>query len=138
MLEADLEALATRAALREWLEGTRMVSESNTPLFSGADGEYEDLPDDQLSFLTAAVTPLGDRVTAVTLYIDRDPETPETGLVASISAWLAAFDTFAAWRPPRERSHCSVARGLWALDFGLWTLGFGLSPQVSSSISPEP
>jgi type II secretory pathway pseudopilin PulG len=88
VLEADLEALATRSALREWLEGTRMVSESNAPLFSGADALYEDISDDQISFLTTGLTPLGTRIASVRVFVDRDPETPETGLVADFAAWL--------------------------------------------------
>lgn len=87
-VETDLAATAIRASLRSWLESSRVPGESSEPLFSGGDGTYDGLPDDRLSFVTAAATPLGSALTAVVLYIDRDPETPEQGLVAAFSDWL--------------------------------------------------
>jgi hypothetical protein len=87
-VRADLEAVAVRASLRSWLESARVPGESSAPLFSGADGVHEDLPDDRLSFITSASTPLGAGTSSVVLYIDRDPETTEQGLVADFSEWL--------------------------------------------------
>jgi len=87
---ADLEAVAIREAIRTWLEGARVPGESSTPLFSGADATYEGLDDDRLSFVTSASTPLGSGLTNVALYIDRDPDTPEDGLVAALSQWMGS------------------------------------------------
>lgn len=87
-VERDLAAAAVRTSLRSWLESARVPAESSDPLFSGADGAYEGLPDDRLSFVTSASTPLGSALTSVVLYVDRDPETPEEGLVAMFDEWL--------------------------------------------------
>lgn len=87
-VNADLVAVAVRQSLRAWLESARVPGESSTPLFSGADGIHEDLADDHLSFVTSGSTPLGAGMTSVVLYVDRDPETAEQGLVASFSEWL--------------------------------------------------
>lgn len=87
-VEEDLAAVAVRTSLRSWLESARVPAESSDPLFSGADGAYEGLPDDRLSFVTSASTPLGSALTSVVLYVDRDPETPEEGLVAVFAEWL--------------------------------------------------
>lgn len=87
-VRADLAATAVRATLRSWLESARVPAESSEPLFSGGDGSHEGLADDRLSFITSASTPLGSALTSVVLYVDRDPETPERGLVAVLVDWL--------------------------------------------------
>lgn len=92
-VEDDLEAAATRASLRAWLEGARVVSESSVRAFSGIDGVYEGFDDDRISFLTSSMTPLGSGWTRVTLYVDRDPETVQRGLVADLTAWLGTKRT---------------------------------------------
>jgi prepilin-type N-terminal cleavage/methylation domain-containing protein len=81
-----LEGVAARELLVEWLTGARLRAPGNTGSFQGTDGEARGgLPDDQLMFPTTARTPLHVRNTVVRLYIDREDETPETGLVAELT-----------------------------------------------------
>lgn len=87
-LDRDLRAASVRSSLQAWLTDVRLTAESSRPVFNGADGIHQDLPDDELVFLTSAPTPLGAGLTLVRLFIDRDPDTPETGLVADLGAWL--------------------------------------------------
>ena len=83
--EEAVRAASVRATLSDWLAGARMDIQSSQETFRGLDGVSDDLPDDQLTFLTAAGTPLGERETIVRLLIDRDEATPERGLVAELS-----------------------------------------------------
>lgn len=87
-LDQDLRAASVRTSLQAWLSGVRLTAESSRPVFNGADGVHQGLPDDEVVFLTSAPTPLGGGLAVVRLYVDRDPGTPETGLVADIGAWL--------------------------------------------------
>jgi prepilin-type N-terminal cleavage/methylation domain-containing protein len=80
-----VRAASVRATLTDWLAGARLDIQSSQEVFRGLDGVSDELPDDQLTFLTAARTPLGERETVVGLFIDRDEATPERGLVAELS-----------------------------------------------------
>lgn len=82
-----LAAATRRQALISWLASARVDATSDRTSFRGLDGVAEDIPDDQLTFLTTAPTPLGAGETLVTLGIDRDSLTPERGLVASLTRW---------------------------------------------------
>lgn len=88
LAHADVVAheAATRRALVAWIDGARLTVE-DTPPFSGIDRTTARSPDDELSFLTSAVTPLGEGDIVVRLYIDRDDRTAERGLVAEFSEW---------------------------------------------------
>lgn len=84
--------LATRAAneraeIESWLAGVRLVPEEGGPNFRGLDGVNDRMPDDELTFLTTAPTPLGAGETIVRLYVDRDSATPEQGLTAVFAEW---------------------------------------------------
>lgn len=83
--EDAVRAASVRGTLSDWLAGARMDIQSSQEMFRGLDGVSDELPDDQLTFLTAASTPLGERETVVRLLIDRDDTTPEQGLVAELS-----------------------------------------------------
>lgn len=86
MDEAARDALVRRT-LVEWLRGARLTVEQGGPPFVGVDGRRGDDPDDELSFLTTAPTSLGAGDALVRLYIDRDDDTAERGLVAVIGEW---------------------------------------------------
>lgn len=89
LLEEEVAATSIRSTLRGWLRGAYTVAGSSAPIFSGVDAESDaGESDDQLAFLTSAETPLGAHAATVRLYIDRNPETPEQGLVAEVRAWL--------------------------------------------------
>jgi prepilin-type N-terminal cleavage/methylation domain-containing protein len=80
-----LEGVAARELLVEWLTGARLRA-GNAGSFQGTDNEERGgLADDQLMFPTTARTPLHVRNTVVRLYVDRDDETPEVGLVAELT-----------------------------------------------------
>jgi hypothetical protein len=79
-----LEVAAVRATLIEWLSTAELSAQELGVSFSGQDAEEQDLDWDELTFPTRARTPLRTPLTAVRLYIDSDPETPESGLVAEL------------------------------------------------------
>lgn len=83
---AAREALVRRTIV-EWLRGARLTVDEGGPPFSGLDGTHGAGPDDELSFLTTAPTPAGSGEAMVRLFIDRDKETLEEGLVAVIGEW---------------------------------------------------
>jgi prepilin-type N-terminal cleavage/methylation domain-containing protein len=89
--EAKIDAISRSAAERRmllaWLESARLTVDQDGPPFRGLDGTYHDLPDDELTFLTTADTPVGARESVVRLYVDRDTLTPERGLTAELSTW---------------------------------------------------
>jgi len=87
-LDEDLAAATIRSTLLEWLAGIQMPPESSRGAFQGADATQDGRPNDELSFVTSAATPLGARLTRVRLWIDRDPATPEAGLTAEFTEWL--------------------------------------------------
>jgi hypothetical protein len=91
-------AAALRRTLAGWLASARLTIEEDEIAFRGLDGvrstNHEtiaattaDLPDDDLTFLTTAPTPLGNGETLAHLYIDRTDQTPERGLVVELAEW---------------------------------------------------
>lgn len=81
---------AIRHSLISWLAGARLPAEESGPAFTGFDGMHGTMADAELGFLTTAATPLGSGHTIVRLYIDRDEDTPERGLVAELTEWRGA------------------------------------------------
>lgn len=81
-------ASALRTTLISWLEGARVTGDASGPRYRGIDGRSDDIPNDEIRFLTSADTPLGSAETIVHLYIDRDPDTSASGLVARFSEYL--------------------------------------------------
>jgi type II secretory pathway pseudopilin PulG len=90
-LEASMNAVAHAATLRAdlaaWVGDARLVADEGGPNFRGLDGVRGHIPDDDLTFLTTAPTPLGTGETIVRLYIDRDSATAERGLTAVFAEW---------------------------------------------------
>lgn len=80
-------AAAQRATLLDWLEGARLTVDQDGPQFRGLDGVAGATPDDELTFLTTAATPLAAAESVVRLYVDRDTLTPERGLTAELWTW---------------------------------------------------
>jgi prepilin-type N-terminal cleavage/methylation domain-containing protein len=78
-----VRAAAQRRTLVAWIQDA-WLSPAGGTAFYGTDAKHAGLPDDRLSFVTAAATPLGAAYTLVELYVDREPRTPERGLVAEL------------------------------------------------------
>lgn len=84
---AAIHESVLRQTLAEWMASTRMGAQQSGTTFEGLDGEYDGQADDVVTFLTSAATSAGGRETLITLYIDRDEETPESGLIAAFAPW---------------------------------------------------
>lgn len=88
---AVARSAAMRAALLSWLSNARLTIEEDDIVFQGIDGtkrtESGEVPDDELTFLTSASTPVALHGTIVRLHIDRTEESAERGLVAEVVAW---------------------------------------------------
>ncbi len=84
---AEARAAAERQALVDWLGGARLVADEGGPEFRGLDGVRDRMPDDQITLLTTALTPLGQGDMIVRLYVDRDSATPERGFTAAFAEW---------------------------------------------------
>jgi hypothetical protein len=82
--DAVTSTAAKRRMLEGWLRGARLTIEGDAT-FEGLHGVEEDRPDDALTFVTNAPTPIGSNETLVRVYIDRDEKTPETGLTVALS-----------------------------------------------------
>lgn len=76
-------AAAKRRFLVDMLKGARLTVEGDAT-FTGLHGVENDRPDDALTFMTNARTPLGVPETLVRLYVDRDDKTPERGLTVEL------------------------------------------------------
>jgi len=76
-----------RRLLRDWLRSARVGLGSEGPDFRGLDGTAGAAADDELTFTTDAVTPLGGVAALVRVFVDRDPRTPERGLTATLAEW---------------------------------------------------
>ncbi len=87
LLDAATTAAGRRRTLLAWLRGARLDVERPGSAFRGMDGVRDDLPDDELTFLTTTPTDVSDAATVVRLFIDRDSLTPERGLTAQLARW---------------------------------------------------
>lgn len=97
-LEAAMDEVAHAATVRSditrWLGGAHLLAEEGGPSFRGLDGVWEHrFPDDELTFLTTAPTPLGTGEAVMRIYVDRDSETVERGLTAAFMTWRGATVT---------------------------------------------
>ena len=87
---ATVRAASVRRQVVAWLEGAYVTGEEDAPPFQVTDHATRGRPDDELSFLTSATTPIGRGDVVVRLHVDRDPRTPERGLVATfVDRWTA-------------------------------------------------
>jgi prepilin-type N-terminal cleavage/methylation domain-containing protein len=83
-------AATVRADIAHWIGGAHLLAEEGGPNFRGLDGVKSRIPDDELTFLTTAPTPLGTGETIVRIYVDRDSGTGEQGLTAAFAEWRGA------------------------------------------------
>ncbi len=85
-LDEVAHAASVRRSLAGWLAGAMLRADGTGPEFRGLDGADAGTDDDELAFL--AGTHLGPEwdESAVRLFIDRDDETPERGLVAEVGS----------------------------------------------------
>ena len=81
------ESVRVRRTLASWIGGARLSIDLAGPDYRGIDAIDGADDDDELRFLTQAPTFLGTRSTVVKLYVDRDPKSPERGLVAELAEW---------------------------------------------------
>lgn len=79
-----LEGATARALLVEWLATATLTASVIQTRFEIVNGRLLGLTWDEITFPTRARTPLRTPVTGVRLYVDTDPMTPETGLVAEL------------------------------------------------------
>lgn len=80
-----LRGASTRGLLIDWLSEARLQAYRRGPVFQGFDQEERGTPSDELTFPTTARTPLGVGTSIVRLFVDRDPQTPLSGLVAELT-----------------------------------------------------
>ncbi len=71
VMNAVTRAANERAQIESWIAGARLVADEGGPDFRGLDGVRDGTPDDELTFLTTAPTPLGTGETLVRLYVAR-------------------------------------------------------------------
>lgn len=85
-MDEAAHAASVRRSLAGWLGGAMLPPDGTGPEFRGLDGLDAGNDDDELAFL--AGTSLGPEwdLSAVRLYLDRDPKTPERGLVAEVGS----------------------------------------------------
>jgi type II secretory pathway pseudopilin PulG len=129
-MDATLQAANERKLLRVWLAGAHLTVEDGGPAFTGLDRVQEQIPDDGLTFLTSATTALGNGETVVSLRIDRDPTTPERGLVATLRGW-----------PGTSRRTFQVDPRVRGLDIRYFSVPLGdrgwLPSWISSTLLPS-
>jgi type II secretory pathway pseudopilin PulG len=89
-LEAQ-SAASNRNLLASWFAAGRYVRDSGSALPTMSIGSAE--ADDAIRIITTAPTPLVSQQTQIYLYIDRDPFTPENGLVAEFTALNQPIDS---------------------------------------------
>lgn len=81
------ESASVRSTLVDWLDGARIDPVRQGPSFRGLDSRRDGLPDDALTFLTGAPTPLDVARTSITLRIARDSAGAAQGLTALLRDW---------------------------------------------------
>jgi hypothetical protein len=87
--DAVTSAAATRALIVAWMSSGRFSSDAQRPPTATALNLGQD-DDDALVVLVNTPTPIDYSEAVVHLFIDRDPETPEQGLVAEMQSIEAA------------------------------------------------
>ncbi len=86
--EAVTRAAATRALLVSWMASGRFSSDAQRPPAVATLNLGED--DDAFVVVVHAATPLGVGQTVAHIFVDRDPETPEQGLIAEMQSVASA------------------------------------------------
>lgn len=83
-------ATAVRRTVLVWLEGIRLIPEDAGRSFQLLDRTTRGRPDDELSFVTTAPTPIGGENVIVRLYVEHDARMSQHGLVAELQDWSGA------------------------------------------------
>lgn len=83
--DATWRTAAIRRSITGWLAGATLAVTPDVAEFRGVDGERDRRDDDMVSFRTNAPTPLGTGETIVTLLIEHDEASGDSGLVAQFS-----------------------------------------------------
>jgi prepilin-type N-terminal cleavage/methylation domain-containing protein len=129
ILDEVSRSAGERELLRSWIEAARVPLQGE-PAFAGLDAVYGKLPDDGLTFLTAAATDLEGVATVVRLAVDRDERTTERGLVAHLTSW-----------PAGVRRTLEIDPRVSALELRYYSVPLGdrgwLPSWVSSTILPS-
>ena len=82
----SLQGVAVRRQLVDWLSAAVVTGRADGADFEGSPGMAETgEADDRVTFITAAPGPFTIGFQPLLLYVDRDPATPEVGLVAGRS-----------------------------------------------------
>jgi prepilin-type N-terminal cleavage/methylation domain-containing protein len=123
-LDEATTAAGRRRLILGWLRGARLDVERPGATFRGLDGIRDDLPDDELTFLTTTATDVSDVATVVRLFIDRDSLTPERGFTAELARW-----------PHPETVRVELDRSVAGLDCRYLTRMFATSEWLPSWIS---
>lgn len=82
-----VHATGVRRTISTWLEGVRLIPGDQGRSFQLIDRTTRGLPDDELTFVTTAPTPVGGENVVVRLYVERDARAPQRGLVAELRDW---------------------------------------------------
>jgi hypothetical protein len=132
--EADVIArsAAIRSTLASWIAGARLTVEEDDILFRSVDDTWRSLsgalPNDDLTFLTSARTPVGNRGTIVHLFVGRDSSAAR-GLIAELIEW-----------PGGRRARVQIDVAVAGLDIALLSNVLGeqswLPSWVSSTLLP--
>lgn len=85
-----VHASAVRRTVLSWLEGIRLIPGDEGRSFQLIDRTTRGRPDDELTFVTTAPTPVGGENVIVRLYVEHDARLPEHGLVAELQDWSGA------------------------------------------------
>jgi len=129
VLDQVSRSSAQRELLRSWIEAAR-IPQQGEPAFAGLDALYGKLPDDGLTFLTAAATDLDGVATVIRLAVDRDEPTTERGLVAYLTSW-----------PAGARRTLEIDRRVTGIELRYFSIPLGdrgwLPSWVSSTILPS-
>ena len=129
VLEEITRASAERELLRSWIGAARLPQQGE-PAFAGLDALDDHAPDDAITLVTSAATDLDGTETVVQLSVDRDPRTPQRGLVADLASW-----------PPGARRTVELDPRVTGLDLRYYSPALGdrgwLPSWVSSSILPS-
>jgi prepilin-type N-terminal cleavage/methylation domain-containing protein len=83
-LDEVTHAASVRRTLTGWLSGAMLRADGFGAEFRGLDGLDDGFDDDELAFRSGNTLGPEWEESAVRLYVDRDPSTPERGLVAEV------------------------------------------------------
>lgn len=122
---------AVRRRLVEWLAGARLSPGEGGPEFRGISGVRAGGGDDELTFVTRTEAAPVQGFAQVRLYVDRDPATPQRGLVAAVTEWRGTG-------PEQRLELVPAATGLRARYLSaLSAQPVWLASWISSSILPR-